>query len=160
MAETPAPQVPPELGVLPQLHDALVAHGTVALGGSGLLRALGLDVAVNDWDLVTDVAPDLVRGVVKGLGLPVREVAGDSTRFATRALFELTDPGTGREIDIMVDFAIVDGGQVVPIPVRPFRRWHGLWLSDPRDWVLAYRLMGRREKAAMLREWLAEADGV
>ncbi|SEE93127.1 hypothetical protein [Ruania alba] len=143
------------LGVLPRLHDALAAHGAVALGGSGLMRALGLDVAVNDWDLVTDVDPAVVSAVLEQLGLPAQQVEGDSAQFATRALFEVADPETGGGIDVLVDFAIMDGGRAVPIPVRPFRRWRGLWLAHPRDWVLAYRLMGRTEKASLLQDWLA-----
>ncbi|UFU03555.1 hypothetical protein LQF12_02805 [Ruania suaedae] len=158
MADLPGPAIP-ELGVLPALHEAIAVHGAVALGGSGLLRALGIEVAVNDWDLITDADPELVRAAIDGLGLPVRRVGGDSERFATRALFQVCDPGTGRAIDVMVDFAIVSGSEVVAIPVRPLRRWHGLWLADPRDWELAYRLMGRPEKAALLRDWLTASHG-
>ncbi|UFU07228.1 hypothetical protein [Ruania halotolerans] len=150
--------VDPPLGVLPRLHDALAEYGAVALGGSGLLRALGIDVPVNDWDLITDAEPQRVREVIGSLGLPVREVAGDSAQFSTRALFQVSDPGTGREIDVMVDFAIIDDGRPVPIPVRPYRRWRGMWLAHPQDWALAYRLMGRTEKAAQLRSWLAATD--
>ena len=153
----------PPLVVVQALFADLAARGQVVLGGSALLYALGLVESVGDWDLVTDVRADQVAKVLAARGLAAERHSGDSPQFATAALFRV-DAGD-HQIDVLVDFAIrsdggegptsaVPSGEVVPIPARGWRPWNQMVLGRPEDWELAYRLMGRTEKAALLRDWL------
>ncbi|WP_147916022.1 hypothetical protein [Ruania zhangjianzhongii] len=152
-----APAPHPPLVVVQALFAALAARGQVVLGGSALLYALGLTGTVRDWDLVTDVPADQVAEVLAARGLPAVLRSGDSPQFATAALFQV-DAGD-HDIDVLVDFAIRSGGEAVPIPPRAWRSWNQMMLAAPQDWERAYRLMGRVQKAELLRDWLVNGDG-
>ena len=142
----------PPLRVVRAVFADLAARGRVVLGGSGLLYALDLVEAVGDWDLVTDVPAEQVAGVLADRRLAAERLGGDLPAFATAALFRV-DAGD-HQVDVLVDFAIRSGGSVTPIPPRPWRTWQGMMLGRPEDWALAYELMGREQKAALLRDWL------
>jgi hypothetical protein len=141
-----------------RLQGAFAEAGIPSVvGGSGLLASLGLVDRVNDWDLVTDAGEREVREVLRALGLPEEPEngaepdegdAGDATRFATRALHRLERDG--ERVDLLVGFAIRDGDRVLDVPAAPGSSWRGLTMARPEDWVLAYRAMGRHEKAALL----------
>lgn len=147
----------PPLQVVQALFADLAAHGRVVLGGSALLYALGLVDSVGDWDLITDVPAEQVAEVLAARGLSAERLGGDSPRFATAALFRV-DAGD-HQIDVLVDFAIRSGGSVTAIPPRGWRLWQGMTLGRPQDWQLAYELMGRENKAALLRDWLLAHPG-
>ena len=147
----------PPLRVVQAVHRDLAARGQVVLGGSGLLYALGLVDSVGDWDLVTDVPSEQVAGVLADRSLVAQRLGGDLPGFATAALFRV-DAGD-HQIDVLVDFAIRVAGRVTAIPARPWRTWQGMTLARPEDWALAYELMGREEKAALLRDWLLAHPG-
>lgn len=147
----------PPLRVVQAVHRDLAARGQVVLGGSGLLHALGLVDSVADWDLVTDVPAEQVAGVLADRSLVAQRLGGDLPGFATAALFRV-DAGD-HQIDVLVDFAIRVAGRVTAIPARPWRTWQGMTLARPEDWALAYELMGREEKAALLRDWLLAHPG-
>ncbi len=49
--------------------------GEVALGGSGLLAALGLVASVHDWDVTTDASLPLVTTALSGLPWPTTRVS-------------------------------------------------------------------------------------
>ncbi|MFC0682036.1 hypothetical protein ACFFGH_29745 [Lysobacter korlensis] len=132
------------------LRDAGI--GSV-VGGSGLLASMGLVDTVNDWDLVTDAEERAVQVVLRALGLPDAPDPGDATGFATRALHRLER--AGEQVDLLVGFAIRTSDTVVHIPAAPGESWRGLTMARPADWVLAYRAMGRTEKAALLEQALA-----
>lgn len=146
----------PPLRVVQAVFADLAARGRVVLGGSGLLHALSLVDAVGDWDLVTDVPPEQVARLLAARGLTAERLGGDVPGFATAALFRV-DAGD-HQIDVLVDFAIRAGGAVTAIEPRPWRTWQGMTLARPEDWAMAYELMGRAEKAALLRDWLVN-DG-
>ena len=151
MAQAPHPP----LQVVQALFADLAALGRVVLGGSALLYALGLSDRVRDWDLVTDVPAEQVAQVLAARGLPAERRSGDSPQFATAALFQV---GAGdHDIDVMVDFAVPAAAETVVIPPRSWRSWNQMMLADPQDWELAYRLMGRVEKAELLHDWLVNA---
>ena len=133
------------------LRDAGI--GSV-VGGSGLLASLGLVDTVNDWDLVTDGDEDTIRRVLRALALPDAPDPGDAGRFATRALHRLERDG--EQVDLLVGFALRTADGVLSIPAAPGGTWNGLVMARPEDWVLAYRAMGRAERAALLERALPE----
>ena len=124
-------------------HSGLV----VALGGSGLLAALGLADRVRDWDLTTDAALEPVLEALAGEPLSLH---GSDTLHADRKV--VLDDGA---IEIIVGFAFhVDGG-VVRIPTIVTGRWQGLPLGSPEGWAVAYELLGRPGKSETLLAHLA-----
>ena len=131
------------------LRDAGI--GSV-VGGSGLLAWLGLAGTVNDWDLVTDADEAAVAEVLRALGLPADPEDGDSAAYATRALHRLERDG--EQVDLLVGFAIRTADGAVSIPAVPGGSWLGLTMARPEDWRVAYRAMGRTEKAALLDQLL------
>lgn len=147
----------PPLALVQVLYADLAARGRVVLGGSALLYTLGLTETVRDWDLVTDVPADQVAEMLAVRGVPAVRRSGDSLQFATAALFQV-HPGD-HSIDVMVDFAVRASGETVPIPPRAWRPWNEMMLAAPQDWELAYRLMGRVEKADLLHDWLVNSGG-
>ena len=112
--------------VLTALQDAGI---DAALGGSGLLAALGLTDHVRDWDVTTDADPHLVD--------------------------RLRVDGADHDIDLIVGFPIRADDTVHHLPTRITGHWHGLPLADPAVWAQAYRLIGRLEPATALDEWLS-----
>ncbi|EXF26290.1 hypothetical protein BG28_00385 [Nesterenkonia sp. AN1] len=57
-------------------------------------------------------------------------------------------------IDVLTGFALESNGGVVTIPARPGHAWRGLKMARPEEWLLAYRLMGRAERAEALQRHL------
>lgn len=136
---------------------ALAAHGVeAAIGGSGLLAALGLVDRVRDWDVTTDGSVELVRAALDDTGLPYRSAAVRDGVYATRERYVVSAPD--HEVDVIVGFAVhsaaADG--VVPLPTTITGHWRGLPLADPEVWALAYRLIGRADRAAVLERWLRD----
>ena len=78
----------PDLTVVRRIFNCFDGHGLVgALGGSGLLAALGLTQVVHDWDITTDSAASIVEVALADTGFPYEsKVAGDGT-FASTAPF-------------------------------------------------------------------------
>lgn len=148
------PRTPP-LTVVAAVVAALRAHGAVAaVGGSGLLAALGLAERVRDWDLTTDAATDTVEAALASTGLGYTRVSAGEGRFETRARFCV--PGGDHEVEVLVGFAVRDGDRLVPLPTRVGGHWRGLPVADPAVWVRAYRLLGREDRAERLQRWVDE----
>lgn len=142
----------PSLDVVHRVVEVLTRCSIpVALGGSGLLAALGLTTQVRDWDLTTDAEPAQVREALASSGLVfVESIAADGV-FATRARF-LIQAGD-HDVDLMVGFAAHVGSAVVQFSTRVTRWWQDLPVGDPVVWAEAYRLIGRSESAAALAAW-------
>ncbi len=139
-----------------ELQDALRAAGLGSVvGGSGLLASLGLVDAVNDWDLVTDGDEAAVAAVLRRLRLPADPLPGSSDRFATRALHRLER--NGEQVDLLVGFAVRTSDGVIGVPATQGGTWRGLTMARPEDWAIAYRAMGRTEKAELLERALGRA---
>jgi hypothetical protein len=58
-------------------------------------------------------------------------------------------------VDLLIGFAIRTAEGIVRIPAVPGAAWRGLTMARPEEWRLAYRAMGRPEKAAMLERVVA-----
>jgi len=120
-----------------------------ALGGSGLLAALGLADAVRDWDLMVD-AP--AREVYPRLDpARVRYVGSD----ALHADEKLELPAD--QIEIICRFAFYVKGGIVTLPASVSERRDGIPLASPEVWCAAYWLLGRNAKAESLLAHLGTA---
>lgn len=163
-AASAAPSIPP-LQTVTRLQSALSEAGIESVvGGSGLLASLGLIQTVQDWDLVIDseagveveggrrVSPvPAVEQVLAVMGLP-HQRRQRSGIFRTSAALQVE--AGDHSIDVLVGFALESQGRVVSIPARPGPMWQGLRMARPEEWLVAYRLMGRAERAAALQRHL------
>jgi hypothetical protein len=138
----------PARGPLIDAVDRLEGAGlAVALGGSGLLGALGLGTEAHDWDLTTDASPDDVAALFAGTEL---ERVGSSGIHADHKVRL-----AGGAVEIICGFAIRSGTGVVRIPTVVSARAEGVPLGSPEAWAVAYALLGRAEKSERLLRWLA-----
>lgn len=145
------PKLPPIAPMLAVL-EALAAEGAVAaVGGSGLLAALALEDEVHDWDVTTEAPVEAVRKALLAIGLAFRADTDREGRYATRERFVVEEG----PVDVLVGFAIRTEDGVQELPTRVTGTWRGLPLADPAVWALAYRLLGRTEKADLLDAWLS-----
>jgi hypothetical protein len=147
----------PSLDVVRRVVRCLEGGGLdVAIGGSGLLAALGLMDVVHDWDVTTDGPASVVELALERTGFPYREAAVGEGNFATEARY-IVD-GQSHQVDVLVGFALRDGDRTIVLPTRVSGRWRGLPLADPAVWELAYRLLGNGFKADLLSRWNEDAD--
>lgn len=143
----------PPRDVVDHLVRALRARGMEpAVGGSGLLVALGLADTANDWDVTVDAPDDAVRRVLGEEGFRFADGTTRNATYATRRRFVVD--GGDHSVDLLVGFALRSADGEVPLPTRVTGWWNGLPLADPAVWERAYVLLGRPEKAAALRRWL------
>jgi len=146
----------PRMDVALEVATALEARSiTVALGGSGLLAALGLLDEVRDWDLTTDESPEMVAAALDSAGIRFCPIVAGDQDYTTRARFCV--PGDGCDVDLIVGFGLRYEGEIVRFPTRVTGQWRGLPLGDPVTWELAYRILGRPARAEALRRWLDDA---
>lgn len=138
----------PPLPPLREVVERLEARGiTVALGGSGLLAALGLEIRVRDWDLTTDAAQADVAAVLSPLAPAL--VGSSGIHADSKVMLPALD------VEVICRFAFVaDAGGVIRIPTVVTRRWQGVPIGSPEAWAAAYTLLGRTPKAERLFEWL------
>lgn len=139
-----APSSDPLLDTVSRLEGAGLV---VALGGSGLLGALGLATEARDWDLTTDSAPDDVAAQLAGFEI---ERVGSSGIHADHKV-QLA----GGTVEIICGFAMHSGTGVVHIPTVVSARAENVPLGSPEAWAVAYALLGREEKSEHLMRWLA-----
>src|SRR5690554_2704407 len=121
----------------------------VAVGGSAVLAAFSLIDSVRDWDITVEAAPTDVVAALREAGFSAIDATSVEAPFATA--LRLTIVLSDHEIDVLVGFALRDGDRIVDIPVRVSTVWNGLPIAHPADWELAYRLMGRENRANALR---------
>lgn len=147
-------QIPP-LDAVTRVVAALRERGlSPAVGGSGLLVALGLAEVANDWDVtVDDAEPATVTAALDGTGLPYRDGTAHNTGYATGRRYVVD--GGDHEVDLLLDFALRGPGGVERLATTVTGCWRGLPLADPAVWARAYRLLGRDAKAETLERWLA-----
>lgn len=138
----------PPLPLLRDFVERLERAGlTVALGGSGLLAALGLGDTVRDWDLTCDDPLDRVVAALDGEPFVHK---GSDELHADQKL-ALAD-GT---VEVILGFAFQVAGAVVRIPTVVSARVEGIPLASPEGWAIAYGLLGREAKSDALFDHLA-----
>lgn len=133
-----------------RLSEHGIAH---ALGGSGLMHALGIDVTVNDWDITTE-APE--KDVIAALADFDITRTPPSRQFPSGYLLRI-ELATG-SADIIGDFAIFANDMITPVPTIITGMWQGIPLGDPIVWARAYEAMGRNDKAAKLTRQLSDGQ--
>jgi hypothetical protein len=122
----------------------------VALGGSGLLAALGLANRVGDWDLTTDRPAEEVTAALSGeASLLPGTLSGHDALHADHKLAFAEGV-----LEIILGFAFFTPAGVVRIPTRVHERRDGLPLASPEGWAVAYHLLGREEKSRALFQYL------
>jgi hypothetical protein len=135
---------------LEPLQDVVVALGAAgvpcALGGSGLLAALGLKTQVHDWDVTTDAPLDTVRAVLARFE---PEHVGPNGIHADD---KLVLPAQSTEC--IVRFSLRSEVGIVRLPTRVCGWWNGVPLGSPETWLVAYALMNRPEKSRRLLAYL------
>ena len=147
----------PELGVVQLVLHSLKESGLVAaIGGSGLLAALGLTQVVHDWDVTTDGPTSIVEVALDTAGVSYREAPAGIGVYASDGLYVVD--GGSHEIDVIVGFAVRVGGRRIELPTRVSATWQGIPLADPSVWERAYRLIGQPSKADLLSQWREQAN--
>ena len=113
-----------------------------ALGGSGLLAALGLTETVHDWDLTAD-AP-LERLVPLARDWPFETAGSSGVHADAKLMFP------GHRIEVIASFAFFGPRGVIRIPTVESGRWRGVPLGSPEAWMAAYHLLERPAKRDLL----------
>jgi len=132
---TPAtPPIEPLRRVLARLEAAGVPH---ALGGSGLLAALGLIDRVGDWDVTCEAALEPLAAVFPGE--PQERFGNNGCHADEKLVLE------GGSIELIARFAFFVAGGIVRIPTRVSARWRDLPVGSPEGWAVAYALLGELE---------------
>lgn len=127
-----------------------------ALGGSGLLVALGLTDTAHDWDVTVDAPVATVYAALDGGGFTYTEATAGDGVYATGRRYVID--GVDHHIDLLVGFALRGPAGVEKLPTRISGTWRGIPLADPVVWERAYTLLNRPTKAAALRQWLASGE--
>lgn len=146
----------PPIESLQKVYARLVQAGVpCALGGSGLLAALGLVDHVGDWDLTVEGDVAAIAALFADLPL---ELAGNSGIHADHKVML---PGESSEV--IVNFAFQVEGPVIRIPTLVSGTWNDVAIASPECWAVAYALMGeyegvprRTERAEILFSHLEE----
>jgi hypothetical protein len=113
-----------------------------ALGGSGLLAALGLTEIAHDWDLTVD-AP-LEQLVPLAGGWPFETAGSSGVHADAKLMFP------GHSIEVIARFAFHGPRGVIRIPTVVTGRWRGLPIGSPEAWMAAYHLLERPAKRDLL----------
>lgn len=143
----------PPLGVVTRVVAALHARSlTPAIGGSGLLVALGLAEVANDWDVTVDAPQAAVAEALHAAGIAYRDGTGEGGVYATERRWVIN--GGDHEVDLLLGFALRGPAGVEQLPTRVSGRWRGLPIGDPAVWARAYLLLERPAKAEVLYSWL------
>jgi hypothetical protein len=122
----------------------------VALGGSGLLAALGLADRIGDWDLTTDAPWERVAAALADE--PHQDHGNDALHADRKRMI------AGGEIEVIVGLAYFTPPGVVRIPTIESGRAAGVPLGSPECWAVAYALLGRPARSETLFRHL-EARG-
>lgn len=133
------------LPIIERLEENRIPY---ALGGSGLLYYLNLMNNANDWDITVDCSKDKLIKAIGGYEWEERKT-GDFP-FASKYRLNVAS----LKIDFIGYFAIHAEEKVVKLPVRRYRKWENIHLSSPEIWYVAYDLMGRKEKADLILNYL------
>ncbi|BFT71831.1 hypothetical protein [Paenibacillus sp. P36] len=140
---------------LVRITDKLTELGIpYALGGSGLLHALGLVEQMNDWDLLVECPKEKLTEAIQGYSW--QEQTSGEGLFASEYRIQVVP----LSIDFIGYFAMRSMKGIVKLPLgkREGSSWQGIPLSAPETWYVAYKMMGREPKAELLYNYLKNKD--
>ena len=140
-------EAPPEAPLREAVRLLEGAGLVVALGGSGLLAALGIAEAARDWDLTTDASADQVEAALDGRP---HERCGPDRIHADHKL-RIADGA----VEVICRLAFRAPSGIVRIPTTVSARVEDIPLGSPEAWAAAYALLAREEKFERLMSWLA-----
>lgn len=151
MSKVPNSKIPNKEALL-EIGQRLNAAGIIwALGGSGLMLYFGCSVEVHDWDITTDAPIGAVEGALRGLTYKRVRPGGV---FATDYLFKVQSHSAA--VDVMGGFALRTDQGLYKVPTIVTTDWDGIPIGSPGAWVTVYELLGRPEKAQLLRDQLVK----
>ncbi|GAA0317908.1 hypothetical protein GCM10008967_05620 [Bacillus carboniphilus] len=125
---------------------------TYTIGGSGLLKSLGFPVQMSDWDFFIDVEKTEVLDALKNWDI-IEKPSDEHSFFKSKYLLELKND-EGKPIEIIGYFTIKAGDALIPLPAVVHHRWENMKIAHPLVWFIAYSLMGRKQKADLLKQYL------
>ena len=140
MYHVKSPPIAPLEAVIGALERAGIP---CALGGSGLLAALGLADRVNDWDLTCDADP----GTVAPLLSRSAALHGNDALHADHKLSL-----EGDRIEVICRFAFHVKGGVVRLPTVISARVRGVPIASAEVWAVAYSLLADGESSERRRD--------
>jgi hypothetical protein len=123
--------------LLAPLDAAGIPH---ALGGSGLLAALGLVNHVNDWDVTVEADVDTLAALHPAHAFTRHGNSGGHADHKLTFAAERTE--------LIARFAFFVPGGIVRIPTVVTGRWNGVPLGSPVAWAAAYAIMAQQESDA------------
>lgn len=132
-------------GIAEKLNQSQIQY---SLGGSGLLFYLGLIDKVNDWDIVVECPKEKLIEVLDDL--PWSELKSGDYPYASE--FRIHIPSL--HIDFIGSLALQNTKGTVKFPIENAAIWHGVQVSYPEIWCVAYQMMGREHKADLLLNYL------
>ncbi|WP_243300191.1 hypothetical protein [Bacillus litorisediminis] len=136
-----------------KLIEDLEASGlSYSIGGSGLLNSLGFSVPMGDWDVFVDSEKNKVLRALKHWEVEDKSVDSHPL-FKSEFLLGVKDTES-KPIEIIGYFKIKTEDGLVPLPSAVHHRWENMNIGHPVIWFVAYTLMGRTEKASLLRQFL------
>jgi len=145
-------QLIPSLSALKLFSQMLSSQNIPhALGGSGLIFALGGSCTVHDWDLTMHTTWDKLQNALNDI--PHQYLKCDGI-FATdfRCNLNFLDAN----FDLMNAFAIKDQNDIYRMPLKVTGHWNGVPLGCPEEWIKVYGLINRPEKVKLLEDCLAK----
>ncbi len=138
-ARLSTPPIEPLLEVVARLERAGI---TCALGGSGLLMALGLATEARDWDLTAEAPLERLFPAARGFAWTTAGASG------VHADAKLMLPEVS--IEIIARFAFRGSRGVIRVPTLVTRHWRGVPIGSPEAWLAAYHLLERPAKRDLL----------
>jgi len=131
------PPLAPLHALLAPLAAAGIPH---ALGGSGLLAALGLVDRVNDWDVTVEADEHALAALYSAHAFTRHGNSGGHADHKLTFAAERTE--------LIVRFAFFVPGGIVRIPTVVTDRWNDVPIGSPAGWAAAYAIMAEQESDA------------
>lgn len=123
-----------------------------SLGGSGLMLSLGLTETVGDWDVMVEAPLEGVKHAL--LHEQIEEKTSGDYPFGTA--YKLVIHSDAPQVEIIGGLSIYTDGGLCRLPSIPSSLWNGIQVGSPEVWYVAYALMNRSAKAAVLLSYLQE----
>lgn len=117
------------------------------------MLSLGLTNTVGDWDVMVEDPKDRVMNALQYD--KVEEIISGDYPFGTA--YKLVVHSHAPQVEIIGGLSIYTNKGLCRLPSIPSTTWNGIHVGSPEVWYVAYSLMKRMEKAALLLSYLKEA---